>query len=339
MSTNSTINLSDDFKFDFYKYTPNLGASIAFAVLFLIAAIIITGQLWILTKSHKQFLTQWMNSPTYYANIRHYNTFKLFAAHIPLIVGCIIEVVGYIARSVSRHDVYSLPPFAVQVVLLLVGPTLYAASIYMVFGRMAHLMFVENLMIMPARFNTVIFVLGDVASLLLQAAGGGMQASASTEKAGSNIVTVGLFIQIAFFGIFMINEFLFVIRVRALRNKNKIASKSNTWIYYNWILIVNSAMILVRSIVRTVEFIQGYDGYITSHEYFLYIFDATPMFLLPLITIVFMMKYNIFEIQRESIQIQSELDKDYESEDNDSSLDIEADIEDGSENRMSKTEF
>lgn len=39
-----------------------------------------------------------------------------------------------------------------------------------------------------------------------------------------------------------------------------------------------SILIFVRSIVRVVEFIQGFDGYIYSHEVFLYVFDATMMF-------------------------------------------------------------
>lgn len=91
---------------------------------------------------------------------------------------------------------------------------MYAATFYMVFGRMATLLFAENLMIMPAKFNTTIFVIGDVGSLLLQAAGGAMMSSASSASSGSHIVTAGLFIQIAFFGLFIINEFLFFTKFR-----------------------------------------------------------------------------------------------------------------------------
>ena len=43
-------------------------------------------------------------------------------------------------------------------------------------------------------------------------------------------------------------------------------------------LYVVSFLILVRSIVRVVEYIQGYSGYIMSHEAFLYVFDAAVMF-------------------------------------------------------------
>ena len=45
------------------------------------------------------------------------------------------------------------------------------------------------------------------------------------------------------------------------------------------VLYFASMLILVRSIIRVIEYIQGNDGYILSHEYFLYIFDASLMFI------------------------------------------------------------
>lgn len=68
--------------------------------------------------------------------------------------------------------------------------------------------------------------------------------------------------------------------------------------------MVNSFLILIRSILRAVEFIQGYDGEIASHEWYLYIFDGLPMFLLVLIFIVAFPLINIFRIHEESIQAQ-----------------------------------
>lgn len=44
-------------------------------------------------------------------------------------------------------------------------------------------------------------------------------------------------------------------------------------------LYLVSILIFVRSIVRVVEYVQGNDGYIMSHEAFLYVFDATVMWL------------------------------------------------------------
>lgn len=44
-------------------------------------------------------------------------------------------------------------------------------------------------------------------------------------------------------------------------------------------LYIVSILILIRSIVRVVEYLQGYDGYIMTHEVYLYIFDALVMFI------------------------------------------------------------
>lgn len=43
-------------------------------------------------------------------------------------------------------------------------------------------------------------------------------------------------------------------------------------------MYIVSILIFVRSIVRVVEYLQGYDGYIITHEAFLYIFDGVVMF-------------------------------------------------------------
>lgn len=271
--------------FQLYKYTPNRAAGIAFAVLFALATVVLIYLVSAAAFKSKKVAGTWMhfNSDNEKQSIRFYMIGKLYGAYIPLIVGCVIEIIGYIGRSISSKHQQELGPYVLQSVLLLIAPTLYAASIYMLFGRLAHLLFAESLMIMPARFETLIFVLGDVASLLMQAAGGGLMASADSATSGSNLVTAGLFVQIAFFGLFIINEFLFLLRIQ--KANSSIPPRCPRWKNLNLTLLITSFLILIRSIVRAVEFIEGYDGHIASHEYFLYIFDTTPMFILPLMFI------------------------------------------------------
>ncbi|KAJ5274036.1 RTA1 like protein [Penicillium angulare] len=42
-------------------------------------------------------------------------------------------------------------------------------------------------------------------------------------------------------------------------------------------------MILIRSIYRVIEYAQGNSGYVISHEVFIYVFDATMMFLVMIV--------------------------------------------------------
>jgi hypothetical protein len=43
-------------------------------------------------------------------------------------------------------------------------------------------------------------------------------------------------------------------------------------------LYISSILILIRSVVRVVEYLQGYSGYLMKHEVFIYVFDALLMF-------------------------------------------------------------
>lgn len=44
------------------------------------------------------------------------------------------------------------------------------------------------------------------------------------------------------------------------------------------VLYVGSMLIMVRSLFRAIEYLQGFDGYLLKHEAYLYIFDALLMF-------------------------------------------------------------
>jgi hypothetical protein len=55
--------------------------------------------------------------------------------------------------------------------LILVAPPLFAASIYMTLGRIIVKLDAEEMSLVPVRFLTKIFVIGDVISFLLQCGG------------------------------------------------------------------------------------------------------------------------------------------------------------------------
>ena len=84
----------------------------------------------------------------------------------------------------------------------------------------------------------------------------------------------GIIIQILWFGFFVVVALIFNLRINkepTARSRDMPCRKHMHTIYFA------SVLIMVRSIVRTVEFIQGDAGYIISHEIFLYVFDAVLM--------------------------------------------------------------
>lgn len=188
-----------------------------------------------------------------------------------------VETIGYCGRIWSHYDIQSIGGFVLQAILILVAPALFAASIYMILGRLIRSIHADSLSIIPLRYMTKIFVIADVVSFTLQAGGGGIQAGGTLElyNIGEKIIVAGLFFQIVSFGFFIFTASLF--HIRATSHHSIIPKTSIPWQRHLWILYAASALILVRSIFRVVEYLQGNSGYLISHEIFLYFFDTLLM--------------------------------------------------------------
>ena len=204
----------------------------------------------------------------------------MIAADSPLSKG---EFIGYIGRIQSAQETpdWTKGPYIIQSLLILIAPTLFSASIYMILGRLIRLLDAESHSVIRTRWLTKIFVASDILSFFAQGGGGGILASSkdmSGFEKGENVIIGGLFIQLVGFGTFMIITALF--HRRLLRYPtNASRAIGALWQRYLFVLYFVSAMILIRSIFRVIEYIQGYDGNLQSTEIWLYIFDATLMFL------------------------------------------------------------
>ncbi|KAF4547296.1 RTA1-like protein 2 [Elsinoe fawcettii] len=231
---------------------------------------------------------------------------------IPLVIGGIFEVLGFIGRVLSTNDLWALGPYIMQSILLLVAPALFAASIYIILGRIILLTDGEQYSLIHQKWLTKVFVTGDVISFLTQMGGGGIQAAGTLNllHTGEKIIIVGLFLQLAFFGFFIVIASLFHIRLNKAYPPlpYKIESSSshrlltlghrrlNTgsgtyltpsgaldihnlpWQRHMYVLYLTSALIMLRSVFRVIEYLQGNKGYLLRHEMFLYILDALLMF-------------------------------------------------------------
>lgn len=124
---------------------------------------------------------------------------------------------------------------------------------------------------------------------LTNSTGGGLMASGSvsTRNTGSNVVIGGLVVQLLFFGFFVIVAAVFQFRIQKRPTSKSQSELEMTrhlgWRQRNWTtvllaLYIVSALILIRSIFRLVEYKYGFDGYIMTHECFGYVFDALLMF-------------------------------------------------------------
>ena len=225
------------------------------------------------------------------------NLFKLFFHFLTNYH--IVQVIGYCGRAWSHSDPTKIGGYVMQSTLILIAPALFAASIYMILGRLIRILGAESLSIIPVSWMTKIFVLGDVISFFMQAGGGGLQASGNHDL-GQKIIIGGLFVQIIMFSIFLVTSIVFHSKA-SKQSTALIFSSIVNWRRYLHILYITSILILVRSIFRVVEYLQGHDGYLTSHEIFLYIFDALLMFLVMLIFAV----WYIGDLKRKTVGMHS----------------------------------
>lgn len=245
----TVLSTRDDYTtFKLYHYTPTLPAAIIVAALF-----------GLFTLLH--FIRMLRQRAKYFP---------------PFVVGLLFETVGYAGRAWSHYDPLALGPYIIQSILILVAPALFAASLYMVLGRIIALVQGQRHTIIPLRFLTKIFVAGDCLSFLIQMTGGGIQAGGTLQllHLGEDLIVVGLFLQIFMFGFFVLTAAIFDVRFTRYSAQEL---TSIQWRRHLIVLYSCSGIILVRSIFRVIEYLMGNDGWILQHEIMLYMFDALLM--------------------------------------------------------------
>jgi tellurite resistance protein TehA-like permease len=120
--------------------------------------------------------------------------------------------------------------------------------------------------------------------------GGGIQAAGTLEAlhTGEKLIIAGLFCQLFFFAFFIVVAGIFHYRLvnnkplqKRLNSPTYISSPGSLhdlpWKRHLYNLYLTSGLIMIRSIFRVIEYLQGNAGYLLSHEVFLYVFDAILM--------------------------------------------------------------
>ncbi|KAK2790623.1 hypothetical protein FQN53_009092 [Emmonsiellopsis sp. PD_33] len=257
--------------FELYRYTPNIPAAVIFVVLFAATTLY---HIYQLTRTRTWYFTAF-------------------------VIGGIFQIIGYAGRIAAHWNKENIPLYSIQTILILLAPPLYAASIYMILGRLISHLQAEHFSIVPIRWMTGIFVTGDVFAFVMQGAvldtehplppeGGGIMATGtiSAMDIGEKITIAGLSVQLVFFSFFVATSITFHRRIR--REKTPMLSeleaqggmtRYRSWESVLWGLYISSVLILIRSIFRLIEYAQGNDGYLISHEVFMYVFDSVLMFM------------------------------------------------------------
>lgn len=271
MSSNTELH-------DYFKYSPSTPAAIVVGALYTIVFIVT--------------FVQW---------IRYRAWVWLF-----MVLPNGMEAAGYIIRVIATKHVYDKTYYVPQYVLIVLAPVIMAAACYIVFGRILfHIVPKEDrktsLLWIPPRFVTPIFVTGDIIALFLQLIGAVMITSVGPTTSnpqdklntGKNIALIGTIVQLVFFGFFSIVAVRFNFTSKRFSTvylertegdeKYVMVDGREKKLKKNWqalLRTVNFAtlMILIRTIYRLVDFEMGHDGFLETHEWVIYVFDALPIF-------------------------------------------------------------
>jgi hypothetical protein len=136
---------NDTSTFEYYRYHPSLPAAVVFTILFLLTALL--------------HIYQLVRTRTWYFT--------------PVVVGCLMECLGYIGRiwSSTQTPNWTLGPYIIQSLFILIAPALVAASIYMILGRIIVAVDGEKHSLIRKKWLTKIFVASDVFSFLVLSGG------------------------------------------------------------------------------------------------------------------------------------------------------------------------
>jgi uncharacterized membrane protein YjfL (UPF0719 family) len=191
-----------------------------------------------------------------------------------------VEVIGYCARAAAASRTDSLMPYILQYNMILLPPALFAATIYMCLGRIILLTEATHLSIISPRWLTGIFVTGDIVSFIILGSSSGLTILSTDHPSLATTakwaVIGGLLVQLVAFALFGITALLFHARIR---RKPTAASfqVDQGWTKALKMLYGVSALVIIRSIFRLIEYAGGESGYLLSHEWPLYIFDTLAM--------------------------------------------------------------
>ncbi|KAJ5818502.1 RTA1 domain protein [Penicillium riverlandense] len=232
-----------------YGYVPSQGAGIAFLVLFGVSLILHT--------------VQFCWKRTWWCSV--------FA------VGCITELIGWGGRTWSSSCPYNGTAFLMQISTLIIAPVFFTAGIYILLGRFIQLLGRDSSVLSP-KWYLWIFVTCDVISLVVQAIGGGMASSAvggnGSTATGTHIMVAGIIFQLVSITVFV---FFAADFVRRTIRHHMLQSLTRSVVPLLAATVISLLCIYARSIYRTIELLQGWSGYLITHEKYFVALDGAMM--------------------------------------------------------------
>lgn len=169
-----------------------------------------------------------------------------------------------------------------QNLLILGMAPMMAATVYMSLGRFIKALDLRQHIAISPKLTTAFYIVVDIGCFCTQVIGSIMPASGDPEgaKLGRNLVIGGLIAQLVALSFFLFSSLHAHMWARRLAARSIGESKQARGSKYFLANYAATTAMIVRAIVRGIEYIQGEDSVIMANEAFLYAFDAAPMVLI-----------------------------------------------------------
>lgn len=235
-----------DLSLAYLNYLPSLGGNALYAAFF---GLFIAGQL--------------------YFGIRH----RTWGFMVAMVSGLVLEIFGYIARTMIHSNPFSKSDFLMYLVPLTIAPAFFSAAVYLCLGRIVVVYGEDASRFRPATY-TLIFCSCDFFSLFLQAIGGAMASAATnydSTQMGVNVMLAGLSVQVASLFLFacLCGDFAMRLYQNPLSWDRRHESIYSSKLFKAFLigLSVSTLAIFIRSCFRVAELSGGFRGPLANNEF------------------------------------------------------------------------
>ncbi|KAL4076688.1 RTA1 like protein-domain-containing protein [Scleroderma yunnanense] len=191
--------------------------------------------------------------------------------------------IGFCFRFLLHYYPDSRRIYITEYLIIVLSPCGFIAADYVLLGRFAKFLSCSEHVPLPPNKITLVFVISDISTFLIQATGGSLITSHSATMIvrGVHILLAGLVLQLVSFFTFSCIYVRFLYKIYTRRpdiwNKDQTKSWYSHWRALAGALMISSIGILIRSGYRVAEISYGYQGLLATTEGYFYFMDTLPL--------------------------------------------------------------
>ena len=211
--------------------------------------------------------------------------YKTWTYMTAMSLGALCSAIGYAGRVLLQNDPYNTVGFQIQICCLTLSPAFNSAAIYLMLKHIVRQFGSEWSRLRP-NYYTWGFITADFFALVLQAAGGGLAATADGEmtqlKLGDHLMMVGICWQVATLTIFgamvtdfLLRRFVFSGSKTPLSPAAQETASQLKFKLFTVALTLSYFAILIRCVYRIAEMSGGWKNSIMQNELLFIGLDST----------------------------------------------------------------